>query len=427
MQKAFKLELNIDPDTGQMEWCEIETFIIEDNEGDILNISKDEYTPTKGDKFYFLPGVSIPRVKLKDLTRDYGVKSTRNINDATHIFAGRSTQHKVSDSSWVYRIPTEEIQSFYDHYKEREGEDDYYVEKIGTALQNNEYKNVFMGYNTASIFRNGKSEIFETIRENIKENGKGGLRQSSYVYTVQEDFVEDILEIEKLELPILDESSLLKHINGEDATTIDEEVHKQLSDMFLSTDTDNHVLAMEIMANSNYLDSLLYLELLFKEHSYRMERCRSKNHVNFKGLLAFIGKEKSNMSTTIDDIVKSLRINESLTIEKLDYILNKYSDEITHHGDTDIFQVKTITVNEDLLKELNHNYVYKKVGDLVTDEDVFRMCDEIIELQTESETASSEVTTDTVEEVEEVEVNNEPEITLEEQKEENNGEGFDWF
>lgn len=423
MQKAFKLDLNIDMEDGSLDWCEIRTFIIEDDEGEILNIKKDGYTPTKGDKFYFLPGVSIPRVKLKDLTRDYGVKSTRNLQDATHIFAGRSTQHKVSDTLWVYKIPTEQIEYLYEHYKSKSDQDDYYLDKLRHALDANEYSYVFMDYSTASLFRNNKSEVFQTIRDNIKdENGNITLKNSNYIYTIDEDFVEDMLEIEKLNIPIIDESCLLKHINGDDATTIDEEVFQQLGDMLNSSDTDNHTLAMEIMANSNYLDSLLYLELLFKEYAYYMERCRSKNHVNFKGLLAFLGKDKSNMSTSLDEVVRSLKANDVLTIDKLNYLLGKYSKEISDHGNTDIFLVKSVTVNDEVLKDLNCNYTYKTIAD---PEEVVQMCDELIDLQmNESDTESSETNEDTVEEVK---VEQEPENSGTEKIEENNGDSFDWF
>ena len=138
MTKAFKLSISCDSNDNCVSWIECNTFIIEDDNKNILDISEKEYIPTKGDKFYFLPGVSIPRVKLKDLTKDYGIKSTRLLKDATHIFAGRSTTNKVCERLWSYRIPTSAIEMLYNHLKEQEL-DKYYLEKLETALLYNEH------------------------------------------------------------------------------------------------------------------------------------------------------------------------------------------------------------------------------------------------------------------------------------------------
>jgi hypothetical protein len=49
-------------------------------------------------------------------------------------------------------------------------------------------------------------------------------------------------------------------------------------------------LAMEIMANSKYVESLIYLELLFYRYAGRISDRHTKNHVNFKSLLGYLGK-----------------------------------------------------------------------------------------------------------------------------------------
>lgn len=438
MTKAFKLSISCDSNDNCVSWIECNTFIIEDDNKNILDISEKEYIPTKGDKFYFLPGVSIPRVKLKDLTKDYGIKSTRLLKDATHIFAGRSTTNKVCERLWSYRIPTSAIEMLYNHLKEQEL-DKYYLEKLETALLYNEHDFVYIDYSVAGIFRNNQTEIFEMIRETPEILNL--LKGSDYITTIDSDYVEDLLEIESLQIPILDESELLKHINGEDATTIDEDVYSQLKTMFDSSDTDNHILAMEILANSNYIDSLMYIEMLFKTHAFCMEGSRTKNHVNFKGLLAFLGKDRSNMSTSIDDIVNSLRLNNVLTIDKLKYLLNEYSDEISHGGSTEVFKIKTITVNEDILKEIDHNFKYKLIDDYVSEnsaelfdenaeyhklqhENEDEILEEVIENNTNEDTIDPlDVNQDTVEIIEVNEITG-PSLETNTNDDEQN---FDWF
>ena len=444
MKKAFQLNFTTSDDSDDnysIDWIEVETFIIESKQGKILDISSNAYTPTKGDKFYFLPGVSIPRVKLKDLTTQYGIKSTRSIQDATHVFAGKSTEHKVTETKWLYKVPTEVVQRIYDYTKDIT--DGYYSEKLKIALDTNEHDYVFIDWETVNLFRNSKNPIFEELRN--EEGTLDDIKSSQYTHLIDDNFVEDLLEIDKLQIPILNESELLVHINGEDATTIDEDMYNQLRTMFNSSDDDNTILAMEIMANCNYVDSLLYLELLFKEHSYTIEKSRTKNHVNFKGLLAFLGKDKSYMSTDIDDVMKSLLANDVLTKDKIDYIMDKYSDEIQRNGDTDIFKVQTITLNQEYLEKLNLNYKFNKVPEFVPEgsenEDEFNMHGNLHELQHETcednnfeeinSSNSNKSTTEPLEENEDttdkLEINNNSGDPLETNTNQNNGNNFDWF
>jgi hypothetical protein len=188
------------------------------------------------------------------------------------------------------------------------------------------------------------------------------LRSSNTFYQVSNNYAEYFPKV--LNTTILTEAALLKHINGADAVIIDSVMFDQLSDMFKSSDNDNHILAMEIMANSNYIDSLLYLELLFKEYHNQMFNCHTKKHVNFKSLLGYLGKD-SYMNTDIDDVMKSLIDKGVLDTDKIDVIMNKYAGEIEARGGTDYFKVKTITVDEETLALLNKNYVYKNIEDFV--------------------------------------------------------------
>ena len=87
---------------------------------------------------------------------------------------------------------------------------------------------------------------------------------------------------------LCDEKDLLENLNGDDALVIGETEFEQLRQMFLSSDSDNHVLAMEIMANSNYSQSIFYLLRLFKDYNRKISDQRSRNHVNFKSLVSIM-------------------------------------------------------------------------------------------------------------------------------------------
>jgi hypothetical protein len=119
---------------------------------------------------------------------------------------------------------------------------------------------------------------------------------------------------------------------------------------------------MEIMANSNYKDSLLYLEILFKEFEGQMYNSNTRKHVNFKSLLSYLGKENS-MNTNMNDIMHSLTNKGVLTVDMLNILMSRYYIEIERGGNNKYFRVKTITVSEDTLALLNTNYTYSVLED----------------------------------------------------------------
>ena len=259
----------------------LEPMFCLDNRNELLLENRiNEYLPAKGDKLYFLEGVNVPRIKLKDLALEYGIKTVRDVNDATHVFASKNTQAKLCDGNWMYSITTEDFKSICDDTNIRI--DDRYRENIREALENYTEDRLIFNYEQAGVIRHGDNEALNLYSDKVIS--------STMYYSVDSEYIKlsEIISTHNL----YDESAILKHINGDDATIIDESMYEQIHQMFESSDIDNHILAMEIMANSNYTKSLLYLEMLFKEHSYSMGNCRTRNHVNFKSLVNYLGKTK---------------------------------------------------------------------------------------------------------------------------------------
>ena len=333
----------------------VEPLYCADSSTDIITATDKDYTPSKGDKLYFLPGVNIPRVKLKDLSLQHGIKTTRNINDATHVFVGKNTKDKITSGAWYYSINTSALRGIL--LDPELVMDEYYKENLTQALEFYTEDVVILDYSAAGQLRNSELPFVKRYSySNVS-------RHSSVYYSVDSDHTDLFPDI--LTLDIYDESKLIKHINGEDAATIDATMFQQISDMFKSSDSDNHVLAMEIMANCNYIDSLLYLEMLFKDHAGKMYNCHTKNHVNFKSLLSYLGKSKSNMDTSVDDIMEALVNKDVLDTDKIDVLMKHYSDELGRRGNSTFFKVKSITVDEETLQLLNTNYVYEELPDFV--------------------------------------------------------------
>lgn len=309
---------------------------------DQIKISKAEYVPTKGDKIYFLPSVNVPRVKFKNVCVEYGIKNVRDINQANVIFGSQKSLHEMTSDTWKYKCPTADFMTLFNIIKE--DMDEYYIQKVESAFEFYEGDTIAIEYN-----------LMEWIVEHVPESTVS--RFSCKMYMVDEKYSELFNYV--LTKEVLDESSVINVLNGEDATVIDEVMFDHLSEMFDSSDTDNHVLAMEIMANSKYVESLIYIKLLFYKFHNAMSNSHTKNHVNFKSLLAYLDPNSRYFDTDIDDIVKCLINKDQFTPDKLDILLKYTSGDIQNRGNSKYFSVKNITVNPEFITQLNNNYEYR--------------------------------------------------------------------
>lgn len=387
--------------------CEVnlsmmDTYSYEDEEkftNSLVKISDAEYIPQDNDKLFFLPGVSIPRIKIKSLSTDRGIKTTRKIETADAIFASTSSMHKLTDSSWEYPFSTENFKKFVEDAKDYFQEERDY-EKLQTALEFYQEHEVIVDWGAWRLLTDTDIPFHITQGKNPKGDDYSHSDRYFYIKDGKEDICKALLSGNVA--TIYNESSLLKHVNGDNAMTINGDVYQNLKSMFDSTDTDNHILAMEIMANSNYNDSLLYLEMLFMNYSHKMDNLREKNHVNFKSLLSYLNKTPQYMSVYIDDVVDSLRDNGKLTPENIQILLQHEAKRcLDIAGSSKYFTLKSISMNPETLKEMNYNLDYKMQDDF---EPVVIEPEEVEEPEIEIEEPQDQIveTEETVEEEEEV-------------------------
>jgi hypothetical protein len=347
------------------------------------NISSN-YEPKTNDKLYFGKYTTIPRVKLKNLTKDYKIKSTTDVNTANAIFVTTENIHKYTDTHWYYAVPTESIKQFFADAKENGHIDDYYLDKINSAFEFYTNENVAVNYHTRSILQqNG-------IPYKLTDVGMNSER----LVTINDSDVENYKSIINATCPIYSESDLLKHLNGSEALAIEEDMYNSLCEMFDSSDNDNWTIAMEIMANSDFEDSVLYLGLLFNKYHNKMQSNKTRNHVNFKSLLALMGLRNGYFALHIDDIASKLKKHGKLTKENLDILLKHLGDNIIDGGNSAIFKIKTITVSDEYLEALNQNYTLTIVDDYVVSPEV-----EEVNNTEDLETEAVEPSMDAVEEV----------------------------
>jgi hypothetical protein len=312
---------------------------------------KQKYSPSPGDVLYIGPGCNIPRIKLRDLLLNNHAKTTNDVTKATHIFVDTTFQ-KMVKSTWLHTINKKQLVQFVellteDYLEPSEVED---VKDVIKDLPDDEQINVDNG--VKYHIENRSCSLFKGVNKVITNPND----RSSYMNYVDPDYEDKWQHIMSNLDKIYDYKCLISHINAEDSITITEKVFQQLSSMFESEDKDNHILAMEIMANSNYIESLMYLEILFVDHGHKINDCSTKRHVNFKSLVDFLNKNLNYLSSgSSQGIIDSLIEKNVVTLDSIKYILNRYTDDFYHS--TEHFEVKQVTLSDKLAKILNVNYI----------------------------------------------------------------------
>ena len=411
MEKFVHIELTNGSDCDKIRGLDVN--IIE-GLGDSLDtfVNSKGYVPTKGDTIYLLPGVNIPRMKLKDLALNLGIRVVRDPAKATVVFSGKSSVGKVTTSTWYYfadaNIILENVNKLCN--------DIYYIDKLEVAISSTGAERVCSGW----------SDMRNTLC-----NGNMDIYESQYFYGIEPEYQETYDAIQGK--PIYCESELITNINGDDSTIIDYDVYKQLKSMFQSTDNDNHILAMEIMANSHYEKSVLYLLMLIADFNGIISNTHTKNHVNFKSMLAYFNWIPRNVShQDSEDIIKIIDGKGLLTLDMIQVLYKEYTDEIHRNIAYDeVFEIKEVTIKQDYLDKLNLtslNLINPEelevtattVDEIVTDELIEAAFTNIERKELKSELIAIEEELSAAQGITEEESNNN-------QIEETNGDDFEWF
>ena len=413
MEKFVHIKLSSNSDSNTIRG--FDATIIE-SLGDSVStfVNSKGYVPAKGDTIYLLPGVNIPRMKLKDLALNLGIRVVRDPDKATVVFSGKSSVGKLTTSNWYYFADANTI---LENIKKLCG-DQYYIDKLETAIT---------GTGATKICSNW-SDMRNTLC-----NGDMGIYVNQYVYGIEPEYQEIYDAIQGK--PIYCESELLTNINGDDSTVIDYAVYQQLKSMFESTDDDNHILAMEIMANSHYENSILYLLMLISDFSGVISNTHTRNHVNFKSMLAYfnwVPRQVSHMGA--DNIIKIIDEKGLLTLDMIKTLYGEYSYNIHRNIVYDnVFEIKEVTIKQDYLDKLNLTSlnlinpeeleVTDTVDDIVTDELIEAAITNIKrdELKSELIAIEEELAKEDLVPVKEQEQSNNNQI------EEKNGDDFEWF
>jgi hypothetical protein len=314
---------------------------IPNTKSDIYAISKG-YVPAQGDSIFLMPGVNIPRVKLKDLALNLGVKIVRDAERANIIISGKATINKITCGRWLYSTNTEEFTKYVDELKNNLDFDQYYIDKYETAVAACNPEAIYMEYSTKNDMQHRSYKVTDAY--------------SSAVHFVEEEYRDMLDGIQNK--TIFDESELLAMINGDDAVTITPEVYSQLVKMFESSDQDNHIMAMEIMANSNYIDSALYLLLLLEGYSHKIGDCHTRNHVNFKSMVSYFSIAVKEIGWLDPDKVAKKLVNLGLLTKDWTHVLLQERAEwfIRNIAHSTTFSVGQLIPTPEVQTAINDSY-----------------------------------------------------------------------
>ena len=431
-----KTILNFDSDMGHWtdEWSDMgreHTYTIgvltgSSKREDVFTIERQDYVPQNGDRIYFLPGVNVPRVKFKNLCDDKGIRTVRDVAKANIFVANNSSYSKILDSNWNYKVKTDDFKALLEMTEFNSKLDSFHYKKIVDTLEFYVEDYVYTDRPTATLIY-----VYVKNKKQININ-------SERIYYVKEEYAEIINTISGL--TIYDEETIIDQLNGDDAAVIDDQIYKQLSTMLDSSDNDNKILAMEIMANCKYSASLVHLMMLFYKHGNAIYNMHTKNHVNFKSLLSWLDITAGSPHIDMESAVKILRDKGQLTPDKLDKVLGYIQDDVVRHGNSRYFKMKTVTIDSELLEEMNVNYSYQTRADFVPsvpepeiNEQANVNIDEVREDLIPDEKPVEDADIDSVEETPTVEAQEdlivpepEPEVNIN-QTETNDSSDFEWF
>lgn len=346
------------------------------HENAIKSIPYTTYTQVPYEKYFLMPGTVVPRVKLQNLSVDAGIKVVRSPEDADKVFIGKNSFSKMSKSGHVYAVEKSLVEAYVNATNLTT--DGYIIDRLKIALLNAEHDYLAMDYNARNFFIGNVTNKQQVLLRNLHDKSPNRLRSSNFSYEhhlIESEYCEMLDKaLNSSTLQLCNEQDLLENLNGDDALVITQTEFNQLSEMFKSSDRDNHVLAMEIMANSNYPQSIFYLLRLFKDFSDKMANQKSRNHVNFKSLVSYlsIGSATYNWDLIANKMLEIIKDKGLLTLQMIEETFVAYEYEIRQYSvqEGSVIQIKSYTLHPDYAAFLNTNYVNTVKEDFIPVETV---------------------------------------------------------
>lgn len=308
---------------------------------------------------YFAPKCSIPRDKAKPFLEEKKIKTVRDRATADVIIAGIESVESGIRKDHLYYVEKIDIIPFINGFircADKQSLTDIINNFIGNkVIIDKALVEPFYINNHSNPTKLGGSYPQSRLTGASFHNGS---LQSSWISTVTDDYFLDAKNFSNVY-----SQEEFNNLIGD--TVIDRDAFESLQTMLKSTDKDNHLVAMTIMAGCNYEKSFVYLALLLEEFGGNtIYNQKYRTSVGFKSLLNWIGYskyrwdkdaildvsiEKGLLTQELLDTVKSSILEESRTFSsnyevvdirltaemqvKVDKLLNKQDDRFPSGGE----------------------------------------------------------------------------------------------
>ena len=315
-----------------------------------------KYKPTAGDRIFIYPDSNIPRFKLKKFCDAHKVSIVKAKENANVFFMDDHTANKdnafFGEDSYPYLVYKD---YFLDYLKRATKVNDKRYTKLITDITNSTESVVYVedyyafreqGLNKYKLDFVRASDIYDD--EDEPEVANCEERDTIYfIKTAEQRKAFADIENKNFYHP----DALLALLN--EGSVVDKEMYDGIMNLFESSDSNDHKVAMEAMANCDYEKSAVYLLMIFYHHQNAIYNSDTKTHVNFKSYLNFF-KLSHGRGITIDDIVDKLKDKRLLNSSNLATVMKEARKVIkdTIEGDTGYFVFTDIAPVEEIKKEV---------------------------------------------------------------------------
>lgn len=319
-----------------------------------LKTNGKEYIPSPKDKLFFYPGCDVPRYKVRDWASKKDVSITIKVDNASVRFISNKTLSSCYSYISSIKVKRSSFIQFLDHnYSSTNGK----LADLRKELD--ECQDIFV-YLSRDIQYGSSSPIITYLQSWQQRQGltSGGItkpleefdpdmrRYHSMCYIT--DYNKEILESFSNATDLYSQDTIIKLINA-DATIIDQDMYKNLQAMLESGNQDDHIVAIEVMANCNINPSLHHLLLLFQQYARTICNRKESNHVNFKSLLKYIGLDRNSIYGIDDDKMVSILLErDQLTMQTIKELAEGVKENWQKAYNSKHFKIKSITVSDEV-------------------------------------------------------------------------------
>jgi len=252
-----------------------------------LNV-QEGWQPEAVNNLYFLPGCAVPRFKVRDK-----YNCTIKPEKATAAFVSPIEIKPGSPVEVIKRVV--EIDSSDAH---QIMSDNFQWNNDADIREMHIFKNFVDQVDGFVMCFTLWENLYRTL-DNMTYPINDSLEQSIYTYKHKAENLYTVIPtsgINKLTCPIYFETDILKYLN-ENQIIINSEKYEELRSFGNAEDVENLTLLTELMANSDFDKSFVYLLLLLKEFGSQISAIKAVDHINFKSLLSYLGINKKQIVT----------------------------------------------------------------------------------------------------------------------------------